>query len=141
MGGLNHLSMMWPNLKILVMGWSIIFFVKVYCKEITTIGEQICFLYTPTWSHFCSHTFHDVEDHLPFFQHKGKLIKYPKKKNCLCAKMSVSYPECLSLSHDYRNCNWWGISHLSMTRLDLKFKNFGNKGGQSSFHVDLKFSV
>ena len=59
-------------------------FVEVYSKEITKIGEQICSLYSPTWSHFCSFTFHDVADLLPFFQHKSKLIKYPQKIASLC---------------------------------------------------------
>ena len=40
----------------------------------------MCYLYSPTWSHFCSFTFHDVADHLPVFQQKSKLIKYPEKE-------------------------------------------------------------
>ena len=67
------------------------FFVEVYPKEITTIGEQMFSLYSPTRSHFCSFTFHDVADHLPVFQPKSKVIKYPEK-NCLLV------PRCLPVT-------------------------------------------
>ena len=83
-GGVNHL------------------FVKVYPKEIKTIWEQIFSLYSPKWSHFCSFTFHDVADHLLFFQCKSTLIKYPEKNLSLCAKMSASYPQFPSLSYGHR---------------------------------------
>ena len=55
----------------------------------------MCYLYSPTWSHF---TFHDVADHLPLFQHKGKLIKYPEKE-------FASMPRCLSVTQNASVCH------------------------------------
>ena len=88
-------------------------FVELFPKEITKIGEQIFSFYSPTWSHFCYFTFHDVADHLPFFQHKNKLIKYPEENVPLCAKMSASYLQCLSLSNDPRKF-YLGPSFLAL---------------------------
>ena len=89
-------------------------FVEVYPKEITTIGEQIFSLYSPTWSHFCSFTFHDVADHLLFFQHKSKLIKYQEIKfSSLCPDL-CKFPMMLSLSHDHRKFYLWGSSFLAL---------------------------
>ena len=55
-----------------------------------------------------------------------------KKNLPLFAKMSASYPECLTLSQDHRKF-YQGVSHLSMNRPNLKFEIFGDGGGSIIF--------
>ena len=149
---------LWPgqiwNLKISVRGGLVNhLFVKVYLKEITTIGEQIFSLYNPTWSHFCSFTFHDVADHLPFFQNKRKLMKYPEKICSLCQDVCQLHtmPQFITGTftwengraiifcvfhtekHNSRKVYLGGVGHLSMMRPDLKFKSFVGGGGSIIF--------
>ena len=89
-------------------------FVEVYPKEITTIGEQMISLYSSSLSHFCSVIFIVLQTTYLSFNRRVNWSSIKKRHLPLCAKMSASYPQCISLSHVHKTFYLRGQSFLAL---------------------------
>ena len=99
-------------------------FLEVYPKEITTIGEQMISLYSSSLSHFCSFTFWCYRPLTFPFNTRVNWSSIKKRNSPLCAKMSASYPQCISSSHDHKTFylgvnHSWHLSIIHILRLSV----------------------